>query len=200
MFDSIKEKLKGVWYLILESPLAELISSKYSELSEREKKILIFGSVFLGLFLVFYVLQGVYIDIDDKKNNLKDLKVISQDLDELAYISKLNNRGKRGEGFSSKFVSLVDLIEKQSSSALVKIESKESIKETPRVETKDRKFYESRATAKYNMVTIRQLKRLLMGIELNDFCSVTSLKIKRNTKDTRYIDVEFEVTSRTPKL
>lgn len=201
MFSKLKEFFNEIYYKILENPLFEQIKQKYNSFTDREKKVANFGVIFLLFLAIFSIFQNLYEGISNKDKEITVLSNLIEDLDELIRINKVIQSRNPGRKLSdSKYVSLLDLIEQQENLSLIKSTSRVEIKEEPRKEVDSGKFYESRAKATYNKITLKQLHRFIEGIEKNAVTvNVNSLIIKRNTEDLRYIDTELVLLERTPK-
>jgi hypothetical protein len=202
MFDDLKFKFQEKWTDFIGNPFFENIRLKYEAMPTREQRMIKVGSISLAVFLVLYIFYSMFAGLSVKEKSIDESISIMQQLDELndyvaANDSVLKNKKKVA---TTKYVSLYDLVEKQEIAAKIKPESRVEIKEKPRKDVKGAKFTENEASAKYNKVTIKQLKELLLGIETNEgTAKISALKITRRTDDIRYLDVEFDVVSRTVK-
>lgn len=202
MFDDLKYKIQEKWTDFMGNPLFESIRVKYESLPRREQRLVKVGSIIFVIFIILYVFYSISNSISEKQEKIEESTRIIQKLDELNdYIAANDTLIKaRRRSTTAKYVSLFDLVEKQEIQAKIKPESRIELKEEPRKEVKGQKYTENLALVKYKKITIRQLKNLLVGIESNEVSAkIASLKITRNEDDKRYIDVEFEVVSRTDK-
>ncbi len=203
MFDNLKYKIQELWYNLKESPTVEKFRSRYDSLSERDKKLLSSGLKGLFVFILLWILFSFASGISQKERDIDEARRVMLKVDELNDFVSANRvelQKKKSETSGSKYVSLTDLIEKQQVASLINPEARTELKETPKKDVEKGKYVENTASVKYSKITIRQLVKLLSGIEKNEiFAVVSSLKIKRRTDDIRYIDVEFEVLARTPK-
>ncbi len=203
MFDKIKYRFQEWWYNFTESVFLEKLRSRYDALSPRDKKLLKNGLVALAVFILVWIMMSMLSGISEKELKIEEARSTITELDVLndfVEANKLELQKRRSETSGSKYVSLTDLIEKQQVAALINPETRIDLKETPKKDVEKGKFVENIATVKYEKITIRQLVKLLSGIEKNEvFAVISSLKIKRRVDDIRYIDVEFEVLARTPK-
>ncbi len=203
MFDKIKYRFQEWWYNVTESVFLEKIRSRYDALSPRDKKLLKNGLIALAIFILVWIMMSMLSGISEKELKIEEARSTITELDVLndfVEANKLELQKRRSETSGSKYVSLTDLIEKQQVAALINPETRIDLKETPKKDVEKGKFVENIATVKYEKITIRQLVKLLSGIEKNEvFAVISSLKIKRRVDDIRYIDVEFEVLARTPK-
>jgi len=157
-----------------------------------------------ALFIFLWILISFVSGISKKEQSIEEaIDAITkvEELNDFVSVNRIELQKRKSETSTSKYVSLVDLIDKQQVAALINPEALASpIKETPKKEIEKGKYVENSAVVKYSKITIRQLSKLLSGIEKNEtFASISYLKIKRRTDDIRYIDVEFEVTARAPK-
>ena len=200
MFDDLKFKIQEKWTDFIGNPFFENIRIRYESLPAREQRLLKLSSVGLSVFLVLYLFYSMVSGILQKENYIKDTVVTMQKLDELNdYVASndfiLKNKKKTS---TTKYVSLYDLIDQHEITAKIKPESRVEIKEQPRKDVKGAKFTENSATVKYTNITIKQLKDLLLGIETDESSAkIPSIKIKRKADDVRYLEVEFDVISRT---
>jgi len=200
MFDDLKFKIQEKWTDFIGNPFFENIRIRYESLPAREQRLLKLSSIGLSIFLVVYIFYSMLSGIILKENYIKETVVTMQTLDELNdYVSSndfiLKNKKKTA---ATKYVSLYDLIDQHEITAKIKPESRVEIKEQPRKDVKGAKFTENTATVKYTGITIKQLKDLLLGIETDESSAkIPSIKIKRKSDDIRYLDVEFDVISRT---
>jgi hypothetical protein len=202
MFDDLKYKIQEKWIDFIGNPFFEGIRAKYDSLPRREQRLVKVGSIFIVIFIVLYIFYSISESISEKQEKIEESTRIIQKLDELNdYIADNDTLIKaRRRSATAKYVSLFDLVEKQEVQAQIKPESRVELKEEPRKEVKGQKYTENLASVKYKKITIRQVKNLLLGIESNEVSAkIASLKIKRNEDDKRYVDVEFEVLSRTDK-
>jgi len=203
MFDKIKYRFQEWWYNFTESVFLEKLRSRYDALSPRDKKLLKNGLIALAVFILVWIMMSMLSGISEKELKIEEARSTITELDVLndfVEANKLELQKRRSETSGSKYVSLTDLIEKQQVAALINPETRIDLKETPKKDVEKGKFVENIATVKYEKITIRQLVKLLSGIEKNEvFAVISSLKIKRRVDDIRYIDVEFEVLARTPK-
>ncbi|MEI7620839.1 MAG: hypothetical protein WCJ57_04720 [Candidatus Falkowbacteria bacterium] len=203
MFDNIKYKLQEIWFTFLNNPNVERVQAWYQTLSSRDRRMLKVGFAFLVSLLSLYVISSFLTGISTKQENIQEMITVTQKLDDLNDFMQANSmelQKKKTDTLDSKYVSLIDLVEKQQAAALIKPESRLDIKETPKKEVDKGKFYENSAEVKYEKISIRQLAKLLAGIEKNEnFARIDFLKIARRTDDIRYIDVSFDVVARTPK-
>jgi len=203
MFSSIKEKIFDLISLIKENPFVDNIYSYYEALAEKEKnivKIIIFIITFL---ISFNILFSVYKSVNNKENELKNLTQINENLNNLNTLIRLNRQKfnqTRRDAASRRVVSLLDIIDRQQIMSNIKPESRIDLKETPRREVNQGKYFENTAEVKYHKVTIRQLVRLLNGIEQSGASiKISSIKIKRRYDDIRYLDADFTVQARSLK-
>jgi hypothetical protein len=202
MFDDLKFKFQEKWTDFIGNPFFENIRIKYESMPSREQRLIKAGSIALAIFLVLYIFYSMFSGLAQKEKSIDESIGIMQQLDELndyvaANDSVLKNKKKMS---TTKYVSLYDLIEKQEIAAKVKPESRVEIDEKPRKDVKGAKFVENEASAKYSKITIKQLKELLLGIETNEgSAKITAMKVTRRADDIRYLDVEFDVVSRTVK-
>ena len=200
MLDDLRFKIQEKWTDFIGNPFFESLRIRYESLPAREQRLLKLSSIGLSVFLVFYVFYSMIYGVIQKENSIKETVAVIQKLDELNdYVASndfiLKNKKKQSSG---KYVSLYDLIDQHEITAKIKPESRLEIKEQPRKDVKGSKFIENVATVKYTNITLKQLKDLLLGIETDESSAkIPSLKITRRTDDIRYIDVEFDVLSRT---
>ncbi len=203
MFDKIKYRFQEWWYNFTESVFLEKLRSRYDALSPRDKKLLKNGLIALAVFILVWIMMSMLSGISEKELKIEEARSTIAELDVLNNFvesNRLELQKRRSETSGSKYVSLTDLIEKQQVAALINPEARIDLKETPKKDVEKGKFVENIATVKYEKITIRQLVKLLSGIEKNEiFAVISSLKIKRRVDDIRYIDAEFEVLARTPK-
>jgi len=203
MFDSVKYRLQEMWFTFLNNPNVERVQAWYQTLPSRDRRMLKVGFAFLAGLLSVYVLSSFLTGISTKQENIGEMITVAQKLDDLNEFMQANVmelQKKKTDTLDSKYVSLIDLVEKQQAAAFIKPESRLDIKETPKKEVEKGKFYENSAEVKYEKISIRQLAKLLAGIEKNEnFAKIDSLKITRRTDDVRYIDASFDVVARTPK-
>ncbi len=203
MFDKIKYRFQEWWYNFTESVFLEKLRSRYDALSPRDKKLLKNGLIALAIFILLWIMMSMLSGISEKELKIEEARSTITELDilnDFVEANRLELQKRRSETSGSKYVSLTDLIEKQQVAALINPETRIDLKETPKKDVEKGKFVENIATVKYEKITIRQLVKLLSGIEKNEvFAVISSLKIKRRTDDIRYIDAEFEVLARTPK-
>ena len=203
MFDNIKYKIQELWFDFLNNPNVEKARAWYESLSSRDRTMLKVGVGFFALLLSLYVLSSFVTAISDKETNIDEMIQVTKKLDDLNDFMQVNSaelQKKKTETLVGKYVSLMDLVDQQQAAAFIKPESRTDIKETPKKEVEKGKYYESSAEVKYSKISIRQLTRLLSGIEKNEnFARIDSLKITRRTDDIRYIDAVFEVVARSPK-
>jgi hypothetical protein len=203
MFENIKYRLQELWFTFLNNPNVEKVQAWYQTLPSRDRRMLKVGLVFLAMVLSLYVISSFLTGISTKQENIVEMITVTQKLDDLNEFMQANSmelQKKKTDTLDSKYVSLIDLVEKQQAAALIKPESRLDIKETPKKEIDKGKTYENSAEVKYEKISIRQLTKLLAGIEKNEnFAKIDSLKITRRTDDIRYIDASFDVVARTPK-
>ena len=203
MFNGIKDKLSEYLGDIKENPFVENVFSYYEALSEKDQFIVkIIGSSIV-VIIFFNIFFSVFSSLSNKESELNQLTLINANVDQLNSFVKLNKQKFnkiRSESMSKRFVSLLDIVEKQQIMASIKPDSRIDLKENPRKIINDGKQYENTADVKYNKITIRQLVKLLYGIEKSGLSiKIRSLKIKRRYEDIRYLDAEFAVIARTPK-
>lgn len=203
MFNAIKDKLLEYWTEIKENQFVENILAYYEALSEKDKTIVKVISSLVVAIIFFNILFSVFSSLSSKETELKQLTLINENVDKLNNFIKLNKQKFnkiRNDSMSKKFISLLDVVEKQQIMASIKPDSRIDLKENPRREVNDGKQYENTADVKYNKISIRQLVKLLYGIEKSGMSiKISSLKILRRYEDIRYLDAEFSVTARTPK-
>ena len=203
MFENIKYRLQELWFTFLNNPNVERVQTWYQTLPSRDRRMLEVGAVFLAGLITVYVLSSFLTGISTKQENIEEMISVTQKLDDLNEFMQANSmelQKKKTDTLDSKYVSLIDLVEKQQAAALIKPESRLDIKETSKKEVDGGKSYENSAEVKYEKISIRQLAKLLTGIEKNEnFAKIDSLKITRRTDDIRYIDASFDVVARTPK-
>jgi hypothetical protein len=203
MFENIKYRLQEMWFTFLNNPNVEKLHAWYQVLPSRDKRMLKMGVLFFCALLSFYVLSSFMSSISQKQENIEEMITIIRKLDDLNDFMQVNApelQKKKTDTVESKYVSLMDLVDKQQAAALIKPESRTDIKESSKKEVAGGKYYENNAEVKYSKISIRQLAKLLNGIEKNEsFARIDSLKITRRTDDIRYIDVIFEVVARSPK-
>ncbi|MBN1114020.1 MAG: hypothetical protein JXA66_01630 [Oligoflexia bacterium] len=201
--DSIKFKAQEVWSAVVSSETVEKLRTAYDGLPEREQLIVKISAAAIMLFIFFNIIYSVLAMISEREDVIKEMAVISRELDELDDLikkSKTQMRKMKKLSMETKYISLLDIVERQQTAAMIKPASRIDLKESPRKEVEGGKYYENTANVQYNKITIRQLSRLLFGIEQNGISTkISSLKIKTRFDDDRYIDVEFEVVARTPK-
>lgn len=203
MFENIKYRLQELWFTFLNNPNVEKVQTWYQTLPSRDRRMLKVGLVFLATVISLYVISSFLTGISTKQENIVEMITVTQKLDDLNEFMQANSmelQKKKTDTLDSKYVSLIDLVEKQQAAALIKPESRLDIKETPKKEIDKGKAYENSAEVKYEKISIRQLAKLLAGIEKNEnFAKIDSLHITRRTDDIRYIDASFDVVARTPK-
>ena len=203
MFETIKYKLQEIWFSFLNNPNIERIQGWYNTLSTRDKKLVRIGLLFLALLFVLNMFYSFLNGISSKQTNIEQsIKVIAKldDLNDFMAANAGELQKKKTDTVSSKYVSLMDLVDRQQAAALIQPESRTDIKETPKKEVEKGKYYENSASVKYEKISIRQLTKLLAGIEKEEnFARISSLKIIRRTDDIRYIDATFEVVARSPR-
>ena len=203
MFDNIKYRFQELWFTFLNNPNIERLQAWYQTLPSRDRRMIKVGVAFVAVMISFYVVSSFLTGISTKQENIQEMITVTQKLDDLNDFMQANSmelQKKKTDTLDSKYVSLIDLVEKQQAAALIKPESRLDIKETPKKEVDKGKFYENSAEVKYEKISIRQLAKLLAGIEKNEnFARIDFLKIARRTDDIRYIDVSFDVVARTPK-
>jgi len=202
MFDDLKYKLQGYWNNFIGNPFFENIRIKYGSLPSREQRLIKYATIGLGVFIVFYILYSMSAGLSEKEKTIDESVVILQKLDELNNYITSNEYliKKKKKASTSKYVSLVDLVEKQEIAAKIKIDSRVDLKELPRKEVKGAKYTENSAAVKYDKLTIKQIKALLLGIETGEASAkINALKITRRTDDIRYLNIEFEIISRIAK-
>ncbi len=204
MFDKLKYRFQERWYNFMESSFLERFRSRYDVLSERDKNLLKKGLLAFAIFVFLWMMLSFVSGISKKEQSIEEaIDAITkvEELNDFVSVNKIELQKRKSETSTSKYVSLTDLIDKQQVAALINPEALVSpIKETPKKDVEKGKYVENSAVVKYKKITIRQLSKLLSGIEKNEtFALVSYLKIKRTVDDIRYIDVEFEVIARTPK-
>lgn len=203
MLKAINEKIKEILASIKENPFYENILAYYESLSERDKSIAKIVSASILLIVIFNILFSVLNNLNNKETELTKLTTINQNVDKLNNLIKLNKQKfnkEKSDSMGKRFISLLDVVEKQQILASIKPESRLDLKENPRREVDDGKQYENTADVKYNKITIRQLVKLLSGIEKSGLSvKIDSIKIVRKYDDIRYLDVDFSVLARTPK-
>jgi len=203
MFENIKYRLQEWWFAFLNNPNVERVQAWYQTLPSRDRRMLKVGAAFLAGLLSLYMLSSFLTGISTKQENIEEMITVTQKLDDLNEFMQANSmelQKKKTDTLDSKYVSLIDLVERQQAAALIKPESRTDIKETPKKEVEKGKFFENSAEVKYEKISIRQLAKLLAGIEKNEnFAKIDSLKITRRTDDIKYIDASFDVVARTPK-
>lgn len=203
MFNAISDKIKEIFASIKENPFYENVLAYYEALSERDKIIAKIVSASVLFIIIINVLFSVLSNLSIKENELTKLTMINQNVDKLNNLIKLNKQKfnkEKSDSLSKRFISLLDVVEKQQVISSIKPDSRIDLKENPRREVDDGKQYENTADVKYSKITIRQLVKLLSGIEKSGISvKVNSLKIIRKYDDIRYLDVDFSVTARTPK-
>ena len=203
MFENIKYRLQELWFTFLNNPNVEKVQAWYQTLPSRDRRMFKVGIAFLAGLLSLYIISSFLTGISTKQQNIEEMITVTQKLDDLNEFMQANSmelQKKRTDTLDSKYVSLIDLIDKQQAAVFIKPESRLDIKETAKKEIDNGKSYENSAEVKYEKISIRQLAKLLAGIEKNEnFAKVDSLKITRRTDDIRYIDASFAVVARTPK-
>ena len=203
MFESIRYRLQELWFTFLNNPNVERVQAWYQTLPSRDRRMLKVGFAFLAGLLSLYVISSFLTGISTKQQNIEEMITVAQKIDDLNEIMQANSmelQKKKTDTLDSKYVSLIDLVEKQQAAALIKPEARLDIKETPKKEVDGGKSYENSAEVKYEKISIRQLAKLLSGIEKNEnFAKIDSLRIVRRADDIRYIDASFAVVARTPK-
>lgn len=199
----ISEKINEIFSSIKENPIYENLLAYYESLSDRDKSIVKIVSASIILIIILNILFSVLSNLNTKEAELTKLTTINQNVDKLNNIIKLNKQKfnkEKSDSMNKRFISLLDVVEKQQILASIKPESRIDLKENPRREVDDGKQYENTADVKYNKITIRQLVKLLSGIEKSGISvKIDSLKIVRKYDDIRYLDVDFSVLARTPK-
>lgn len=202
MFDDLKFKIQEKWTDFIGNPFFESLRIRYESLPSREQRLLRVSTIGFLIFLFLYIFYSMLAGISQKENSIKESVVIMEKLDELNDYVASNDfilKKKKKNGIS-KYVSLYDLVDRQEVFAKIKPESRIDLKEQARKEVKGSKFTESMATVKYNKITIKQLKDLMLGIETDESSAkIPALKITRRVDDIRYIDAEFDIISRTAK-
>jgi len=203
MFSKIKEKILDIFTLIKENPIVDNIYSYYEALAEKEKSIVKIILIIIVFLFSFNILFSVYSSVNNKETELKKLTLINDNLNSLNRLIRLNRQKfnqSRRDAASRRVVSLLDIIDRQQIMSNIKPESRIDLKETPRREVNQGKYYENTAEVKYHKITIRQLVRLLNGIEQSGAnVKISSIKIKRRYDDIRYLDADFIVQARTVK-
>jgi len=203
MFDNIKYRLQELWLDILNNPNVEKARAWYESLPTRDRRMFKAGLVFFAALLSVYVLSSFLTAISDKETNIDEMIKVTKKLEEINDFIQVNAaelQKKKTETLIGKYVSLIDLVDQQQAAAFITPESRTDIKETSKKEVEKGKYYESSAEVKYNKISIRQLTKLLVGIEKNEnFARIDSLKITRRADDIRYIDAVFSVVARSPK-
>jgi hypothetical protein len=203
MFENIKYRLQDLWLTFLNNPYVEKVQSWYQSMPSRDRRMFKVGVVFVALLISFFVISSFLTGISEKQQNLEETITVLQKLDDLNDYMQTNAaelQKKKTDTIGSKYVSLIDLIDKQQASAFIKPEARTDIKETAKKEVEGGKFYENSSEVKYEKISIRQLAKLLAGIEKNEnFARIESLKITRRTDDIRYINASFNVVARSPK-
>ena len=203
MFDKLKYRFQEWWYNFMESAFLEKLLSRYEALSERDKKLLKNGFILFVVIIFIWIMISFVSGISKKEESINEIRNTIAKVEELNDFVSENRaelQKRKSETSGSKYVSLMDLVEKQQVSSLINPETRVDLKETPKKDIEKGKYVESRANVKYEKINIRQLAKLLSGIEKNEtFAVISSLKVKRRIDDIRYIDVEFEVIARTPK-
>jgi hypothetical protein len=161
------------------------------------------GAIFLAVLLSFYIVSSFLTGVSKKQEDIEETITVLQKLDNLNDYMQANSmelQKKKTDTLGSKYVSLIDLIDRQQAAAFIKPEARADIKETAKKEVEGGKYYENSAEVKYDKISIRQLAKLLAGIEKNEnFARIESLKITRRTDDIRYINAVFNVVARSPK-
>jgi hypothetical protein len=203
MLSTIKEKFLDLLSLIKENPLVDNVYSYYESLAERDKSIVKIVLIVVVFFVSFNVLFNIYSGLSNKEQELRQLTQINENLNNLNTLIRLNRQKynqTRRDAASRRVVSLLDIIDRQQITANIKPESRIDLKETPRREVDQGRYYENTAEVKYQKITIRQLVRLLNGIEQSGASiKVSSIRIKRRYDDIRYLDSDFIVQARTVK-
>lgn len=203
MFENIKYRLQDLWFSFLNNPYVEKVQAWYQTMPSRDRRMFKAGVVFFAVLLSFYIVSSFVTDISKKQENIEETITVLQKLDNLndyMQANALELQKKKTDTLGSKYVSLIDLIDKQQAAVFIKPEARTDIKETAKKEVEGGKFYENSAEVKYDKISIRQLTKLLAGIEKNEnFARIESLKITRRTDDIRYINASFNVVARSPK-
>lgn len=203
MFENIKYKLQDLWFTFLNNPYVEKVQAWYQALPSRDRRMFKAAAVFFAVLLSLYIISSFLTGISKKQDNIEETITVLQKLDDLNDYMQANSlelQKKKTDTLGSKYVSLIDLIDKQQASAFIKPEARMDIKESAKKEVEGGKYYENSAEVKYDKISIRQLAKLLAGIEKNEnFARIESLKITRRTDDIRYINVVFNVVARSPK-
>ncbi len=203
MFESIKYRLQDLWFVFLNNPYVEKVQAWYQTMPSRDRRMLKAGIIFFAVLISFYIINSFLSGISKKQENVEATITVLQKLDDLNDYMQANAmelQKKRTETLGSKYVSLIDLIDKQQAAALIDPETRVDIKETAKKEVEGGKYYENSSEVKYEKISIRQLTKLLAGIEKNEnFARIESLKITRRTDDIRYINAMFNVVARSPK-
>ena len=203
MFESVKYRLQEMWFTFLNNPYVEKAQAWYQTLPSRDRRMFKAGIVFFAILISFYVINSFLTDISKKQENIEETITVLQKLDDLNDYMQANSmelQKKRTDTLGSKYVSLIDLIDKQQAAAFIKPETRTDIKETAKKEVEGGKYYENSSEVKYEKISIRQLAKLLSGIEKNEnFARIESLKITRRTDDIKYINASFNVVARSPK-
>lgn len=203
MFDSIKYRLQDLWFTFLNNPYVEKAQAWYQTLPSRDRRMFKAGAIFLAVLLSFYIVSSFLTGVSKKQEDIEETITVLQKLDNLNDYMQANSmelQKKKTDTLGSKYVSLIDLIDRQQAAAFIKPEARADIKETAKKEVEGGKYYENSAEVKYDKISIRQLAKLLAGIEKNEnFARIESLKITRRTDDIRYINAVFNVVARSPK-
>lgn len=203
-FEDIKYQFQEKWISFMENPFFERIKSWYDALPKKEQKLVKVVIVSVVVIILFNVLYALMARISDREDQIDDTISVIKKIDELNEFMIANEaelQKKKSDTLENKYVSLTDLIDKQQALAFIKPDTRVGdIKESLKKEVEGGKFFESTADVKYNKITIRQLTKLLAGIEKNEnMAKIFSLKITRRADDIRYIDAEFQIVARIPK-
>jgi len=202
--EDIKYQIQEKWISFMENPFFERIKSWYEALPKREQKLVKVVTIGVITVILFNVLYSLMARISDREDQIDDTISVIKKIDELNEFMIANEaelQKRKSNTLENKYVSLTDLVDKQQALAFIRPDSRVGeIKESLKKEVEGGKFYEGTADAKYNKITIRQLTKLLAGIEKNEnMAKIASLKIARRTDDIKYIDAEFQIVTRTPK-
>ncbi|MFH1223100.1 MAG: hypothetical protein V1647_02000 [Pseudomonadota bacterium] len=203
-FEDIKYQFQEKWQNFLENPVFDRMKSWYEALPKREQRLL--RMVLIGVIVLVFIniVYSFTTGISDKENDIDDSIAIARKLDDLNEFMVTNDaelQKKKIELSGGKYISLIDLLDKQQTAAFIKSDSRVGeVKESLKKEVEGGKYYESVADVKYSKITIRQLTKLLFGIEKSEsMVKIASIKINRRTDDVRYIDAEFQIVARSPK-
>ena len=117
MFDSIKYRLQDLWFTFLNNPYVEKAQAWYQTLPSRDRRMFKAGAIFLAVLLSFYIVSSFLTGVSKKQEDIEETITVLQKLDNLNDYMQANSmelQKKKTDTLGSKYVSLIDLIDRRS--------------------------------------------------------------------------------------